>query len=62
MEETTIHKSPVSVRRSGRTGSFQWTTNNCSMLPAKCHAEEHSHGTSTPVHECGHKLEGEKLS
>jgi len=32
------------------------------MLPAECHAEEHSHAIGTPTHECRHELEGEKLS
>jgi len=40
MEVTTIQKSPVPVRRSGRTGSARRTTNNRPMLPAKGHAAE----------------------
>jgi len=37
------------------------TTNN-SMFPTECHAEEHSHATGIPAHECRHELKGEKLS
>jgi len=40
MEETTIQKSPVPVRRSGRTDSSRGTTNNRPMLPAQYHAAE----------------------
>jgi len=32
------------------------------MLSAEYHIEEHNHAIGTPAHECGHELEGEKLS
>jgi len=62
MEETTIQRSPVPVRRGGRTGFSRRTKNNRSMFPAECHAEKHSHATDTLAYERGQELEGEKLS
>jgi len=49
MEETTIQKSPVPVRRSGRTGFSPRTTNNRPMLPAECHAAERADTTRPEI-------------
>jgi len=61
MKETIIQSLPVPVKKSGRAGFSRRTRSNCPMLPAECKAEEHSHTTGTPAHECGYELENERL-
>jgi len=62
MEEITTQRPPILVKRSGRASSSRRATSNCPMLPAECQAEEHCHATGNLAHECGHELEGERLS